>query len=274
MKTNTFLTGSGLALALLGCGGVDGIPIEKTATDFAQAICPKAYSCCSMEQLMGNNLAGMTEPECEDKTTANFRSQMQTMQSSQNAGRAKFNQDQVDACLTAIRAANCTDLTSIRSLKGLPACNVSFATPLVAIGGTCGQDYECIDSVCQKEPMAWEGVCATGVPAGASCNTDHCSQNLYCDPRDGNVANDSVCVVEQDLGATCTSNFECKSRVCAAASGATAKTCTTPTNGQCFYGGGCSAAGGRPGIGALLIIAAFAAVALVRSRRARARTRR
>jgi uncharacterized protein (TIGR03382 family) len=42
---------------------------------------------------------------------------------------------------------------------------------------------------------------------------------------------------------------------------------------QCFYGGGCSAAGGRPGVPALLIMAAFAAVALARSRRS-ARTRR
>src|SRR5262245_14120318 len=99
MTTNKFLTGSVLAAALLGCGGVDGIPIEKTATDFAQAICPKAYSCCTMEQLMGNKSAGTTEAECEDKTTANFRSQLQTMQSSQNAGRATFNPEQVDACL-------------------------------------------------------------------------------------------------------------------------------------------------------------------------------
>ena len=50
----------------------------------------------------------------------------------------------------------------IRSLAGLPACNSTFATPLVAMGGTCGQDYECNDSVCQKAPMAWEGVCAVG----------------------------------------------------------------------------------------------------------------
>jgi hypothetical protein len=272
MRTNTFLTGSVLALALMGCGRVDGIPIEKTATDFAQAICPKAYSCCTTQQLMNNMSAGMTEQECEMKTAADFRQSLQNMQSSENAGRARFDQEQVDACLAAIRAASCSELTMIRSLKGLPACDSTFATPLVELGGTCGHDYECISSVCQKEPMAWEGVCATGAAAGASCTTAHCAQDLICDPRDGNVETDNVCVAEQDNGAACNSNFECKSRTCTAAAGATAKTCTAPAS-QCFYGGGCSAAGGRPGVAALLIMVAFAAVALSRARRS-ARPRR
>ena len=70
MKTNTFLTGTGavLALALGGCGEVSGIPIEKTATDFAKAICPQAYSCCTAETRMPNMSAGTTEQECEAAT--------------------------------------------------------------------------------------------------------------------------------------------------------------------------------------------------------------
>jgi hypothetical protein len=278
MKTNTFLTGAVLAAGLAGCGEVDGIPIEKTSTDFAKAICPKAYDCCTPEQLMPNkDLAGTTEPECEVKTADHFRSRMQTMQASQNAGRARFDQEQVDACLEAIRASNCSQLQTIRSLSGLPACDSSFATPLVAIGGTCGQDYECIGGVCQKAAGAWEGVCVAGASIGGSCSSDsssRCAPDLTCDPRDGNVDTDNVCVAEQDNGAACSSNLECKTRICAAASGATAKTCQAPSGPVCFYGGGCAAAGGRPGAAALLIMAAFAAVAMLRGRRSSARDRR
>ena len=86
-------------------------------------------------------------------------------------------------------------------------------------------------------------------------------------------ATDNVCVAEQENGASCNTAFECKSRICAAAAGATAKTCNAPTGPVCFYGGGCSAAGGAPGIAALLIMAAFVAMALFRSRRT-ARSRR
>ena len=77
--------------------------------------------------------------------------------------------------------------------------------------------------------MAWEGVCAVGAAAGASCATDHCAQNLICDGRGTDDASDNVCVAEQENGAACNDAFECKSRICAAAAGATAKTCNAPT---------------------------------------------
>jgi hypothetical protein len=272
MSHNRFLTGLGLTVTLFGCGSVSGIPIEKTSTDFAKAICPKAYDCCTTDQLKNNMAAGTTEAECETNTAQNFREQLNSMQASENAGRAKFDQPAVDACLTALRAATCSELTMIRSLSGLPACNSTFATPLVAVGGVCGQDYECINSVCQKAEGAWEGVCAVGAPAGASCDTNHCAQNLVCDPQDGNIETDDVCVMEQDNGAACNSNFECKSRYCVAPSDATAKTCMAVPTPQCFYGGGCSAAGGAPRIGALLVMGLFVAVALFRAR-GRARSR-
>jgi hypothetical protein len=272
MSHSRFLTGLGLAATLFGCGSVSGIPIEKTATDFAKAICPKAYDCCTTEQLMGNaDLAGTTEAECEANTTQDFRKRLNTMQASENAGRAKFEQPAVDACLTALRAATCSDLTMIRSLAGLPACNSTFVTPLVALGGTCGQDYECIDSVCQKADGAWDGVCVAGAAPGASCATNHCAKDLSCDPR-GNVEGDEVCVAEQENGAACNDNYECKSRYCVAPSDATAKTCMAVPTPQCFYGGGCAAAGGAPRLASLLVMGLFVAVALLRSRR-RARSR-
>jgi hypothetical protein len=274
MRHNGFLTGLGLTATLFGCGGVSGIPIEKTAKDFAKAICPKAYDCCTTEQLMGNkDLAGTTEAECEANTTQNFRERLNMLQASENAGRSKFDQAAVDGCLTALRAATCSDLTMIRSLAGLPACNSTFETPLVALGGTCGQDYECIDSVCQKAPGEWEGVCAAGVATGASCVTNHCAPDLSCDPRDGNVEGDEVCVAEQENGAACNDNYECKSRYCVAPSDATAKTCMAVPTPQCFYGGGCAAAGGAPRLASLLVMGLFVAVALLRARR-RARSHR
>jgi hypothetical protein len=269
---NTFLTGSVLTVAVLGCGGVSGIPIEKTATDFAKAICPKAYDCCTMDQLMNNAAAGMTEAECETKTATNFRNQLQNMQNSENAGRSKYDEVKVDACLNAIRAATCSQLTMITNLSGLPECDSTFATPLVAAGGSCQNDFECMGSVCQIPSGGGAGTCVAGAPSGGSCtNGTHCAQNLFCDPRDGSIDTDDVCVVEQDNGGPCVDNFECKSRSCVAdANGA--KTCQAQAQPVCFYGGGCSA-GGRPSAATLLLMGVFAAIALHRARRT-ARSRR
>jgi uncharacterized protein (TIGR03382 family) len=269
MKTNTFLTGCLLAAAGVGCGSVSGIPIEKTATDFAAAICPKAYDCCTADQLMGNkDLAGTTEAECESKTAQDFRNKLQTMQDAENAGRAKYDQAQVDMCLSAIRAATCETLTAIRSLSGLPACNSTFATPLVAAGGKCQNDFECIGGVCQKPDGSFDGVCVAGNAAGAACaGSNRCAPELICDGRGTSTdASDDVCVAAQENGATCVDGFDCNSRNCVAdANGA--KTCQAVTAPQCFYGGGCSASGGRPGAGALILMGLFVLVALLRTRR-------
>lgn len=276
---NKFLTGCGLmvavAVAVTGCGSVSGIPIEKTATDFAQAICPKAYDCCTAQQLMGNkDLAGTTEPECEMKTAASFRQTLQNMQNSETAGRSKYDQMQVDMCLAAIRNATCPDLTKIHSLSQIPTCDATFATPLVAIGDKCQNDFECIGGVCQKPTGSFDGVCVAGNTTDAACAGDNrCSSDLICDGRGtSSDASDDICVAQQENGATCIDGFNCKSRNCAAdANGAL--TCQAPTAPQCFYGGGCSAAGGRPGVGSLFVMGLFAAIALLRARRARARAK-
>ena len=185
------------------------------------------------------------------------------------AGRARYNQAQVDACLIAIRQARCSTLTAINRLSALPECDSTFAVPLVAVGGTCQNDFECIDTVCVKTAGAGQGICAAGVSAGTSCVADRCGQDLLCDPRDGSNANDDVCVAEQENGAACADNFECKSRVCAAPAAGGAKLCAAPSTAVCFYGGGCSLGHGRAGLTSLLVLAAFALVTVRRARHPR-----
>ena len=230
MKTNAFLTGSGCRPRLSRLRRGQRHSDREDGDRLRPGDLPQGVQLLHDRAVEHNKSAGTTEAECETLTAEDFRKSLQNMQASENAGRAKFDQAKVDACLAAIRAATCSELTMIRSLSGLPACDATFATPLVALGGTCGQDYECINSVCQKAPMAWEGVCAVGAAASGSCVTDHCAQNLSCDRGTATSSTDNVCVVaDQENGAACNSNFECKSRVCAAATGATAKTCIAPT---------------------------------------------
>src|SRR5262245_33049406 len=136
MRTDTLravVSGGLLSAALLGCGGVDAIPIDKTAKDFAEAICPKAYSCCTAEQLMDNDAAGTSEVECKMLTEDNFRNFLQGLQNSQNEKRSKFDQTRVDACLNTIRSSDCATLNMTNHLSGVPGCD-RFATPLVAVG--------------------------------------------------------------------------------------------------------------------------------------------
>jgi hypothetical protein len=223
--------------ALLGCGNVDsgsGVPIENAAMQAAQTICPKAWSCCTASQLAGNSNAGTDETSCETATAQAFQNQLNAIQASQNAGRAKYDGDKVDACLKTIRSSDCQKLDMTNHLSGVAGCD-SFVKPLVAYGGACSQDFECIDGYCSRAPnMSGDGTCQAFSASGAACSDQVlCGSGLTCD------ATSNTCV--------------------------TAPPVTPPAN-ACFYSSGCNIGGGSPrGLFALAL--ALAAIARGRAKR-------
>lgn len=272
MRTDALLSTVSLGLltaALLGCGGVDAIPIDKTANEFADAICQKAYGCCTVDQLSSNDAAGTSEAECNSKTAENFRNVLQGVQNSQNAKRVMYERSKVDACLNTIRSSSCATLNTTNRLSGVPGCD-SFTTPLVAVGGQCSNDYECIDSYCKAVGNGQPSVCATGAAAGASCTTDQCAAGLTCDPLPlTDDPADDICVAPAANGAPCTDPYQCASGICSSTGSGGDMTCQPDTRAKCFYSGGCSVAGGAPGLAALMLFGAFAAVTVARRRRTR-----
>jgi len=230
----------------------------------AAVICPKAYLCCTAQQLETNSSAGMTEQECELNTTDLFRSVLESIQASQDAQRCRYEQSKVDACLDTIRTSSCGMLNLTNHLSGVPNCS-SFTTPLVAAGGVCTQSFECTEGVCQKASGANEGTCGPGVAAGQSCAVNVCAPGLICDPRDPATVDDDVCAQPQSDGTTCTDAVQCRSGNCAAPASGGGATCMT--GNQCFYSSACAAAGGPPTLASLLLAGALVSVAARRSRK-------
>ena len=158
-------------LAGAGCGGVSGIPVEATATRIANTVCPKAYQCCTADELaMNSGSAGTDVASCETNTKSNYELTLSTLQSSVDQKRATYHSSQVDTCLATIMNSDCTALNVTTHLTGIPGCE-SFTTPLVAVGGACSQNYECIDGWCNVPTNSTdgEGVCEGFVPLGQSC---------------------------------------------------------------------------------------------------------
>jgi len=259
-----------------GCGNVGGIPVDQTATRIANTVCPKAWMCCTADQLMSNSAAGVNEQDCITQTTASYQNQLSTLQASIDQKRASYQSSKLDACLMTIQTADCTTLDVTNHLAGIPGCE-SFTAPLVAVGGACSQDYECVNGWCNVPTSSsnGEGVCAAFVAPGQSCATaggPSCGPNAVCDiegtPDD---SSDDLCAVVNGIGGTCADDLQCTSLNCSSSggSGMTCAAATTPPAAMCFYASGCSAAGGRPGAGTLLLFAAFAAIAFLRAGRAR-----
>jgi hypothetical protein len=250
--------------ALAGCGGVHGIPIGSTATQIAQTVCPQAYKCCTQSQLSNNGQAGTDEASCETMTTSAYESDLETIQASQDQKRATFDNAKLQACLAIIRSADCATLDVTNHLAGIPGCE-SFVDPLVAAGGACSQDYECIDGWCQApaDMSGGDGTCQPHAQLGTSCVTASCEPGLACDLG----ASDEICVQPGAIGAACTDLLQCTSANCAIPSGADSGVCAAATDPQCFYASGCDAAGGgRPGVGTALLLAAFVLTAMWRVR--------
>jgi hypothetical protein len=280
----TFLSAVLGAAAAAGCGDVHGIQIDKVATDIGQTVCTAAYRCCTLDQLMNNSSAGTDasdttmpakdctmntatcEQACEQETTQNYRQQLSAVQTSVNQKRATYEQAKVDACLQTIRQSDCSTLNMTNHLTGVPGCE-SFTTPLVNAGGACGNDYECITGWCKFPATGGgDGVC-TMPNVGMSCATDSCGQGMVCDTRGTGDQSDDICVAPADNGMPCTDSATCKSNNCSS-SGGSGMTCQPSTAAMCFYSGGCaSGGGGRPGVATILLLAAFAVVALARARR-------
>jgi hypothetical protein len=262
------LLGAWMGVAAAGCGGVSGIPIDETATRIANTVCPKAYMCCTADELGMNGEAGTDVASCESMTKANYQTVLSVLQGSVDQKRATYQSSKLDACLATIMNSDCGTLNMTNHLTGVPGCE-SFTTPLVQIGGACSQDYECVNGWCNVPSTSanGDGVCEGFVPIGQSCSVgggSSCGPNTVCDTYN------QLCEPVSDINGTCSDNLQCKSLNCSS-SGGSGMTCQPAQNppAQCFYQSGCSEAGGRPGPGTLLLFAAFAAVALARARRAR-----
>jgi hypothetical protein len=263
-------------LAAAGCGGVSGIPIDETATRIANTVCPKAYQCCTPDELaMNMDQAGTDVASCESGTKSAYQNILSTLQSSVDQKRATYQSAQVDTCLATIMSSDCSTLNVTTHLTGIPGCE-SFTTPLVAVGGACSQDYECINGWCNVPSTSTngDGVCAGFVPLGMSCAAaggPSCGPNAVCDPEGTADASDDLCESVSPNNGACLDDYQCQSFNCSS-SGGSGMTCQAPTTAtpMCFYqSSGCSEAGGRPGAGTLLLFSAFAAVAFARAGRAR-----
>ena len=251
-----------------GCGSVSGIPIDETATRIADTVCPKAYQCCTPDELGMNSEAGTDVASCESMTKSNYQNVLATLQASVNQKRAVYVSSKLDTCLANIQSMDCGALNTTNHLMGVAGCD-SFTTPLVTVGGACSQDYECIDGWCNVPSSSTngDGTCTAFLGPGQDCTSSggpSCGPTQVCD-----VYNE-LCEPVSDIDGPCADNLQCKSLNCSS-SGGSGMTCqaATSTPTQCFYQSGCSEAGGRPGPGTLVLFIAFAAVALARARRAR-----
>lgn len=198
---------------LLGCGNTPtGFPGE-----FAKAVCAKAYSCCTPEDLQttagGTGYWGLNEEQCRTNITRWLTSDMALTNRALSANRIGWSEVKAGECIHEIETTSCEDLNAY-PFGRLPACS-AVRSAKVELGGSCCRSYECTSGRCQEDCVEGAGdlgYCAVPLAhkgEGEQCaNTVYCLAGLYCHPAT------QQCTPRSSDGALCVTNVECQSGNC------------------------------------------------------------
>jgi hypothetical protein len=148
----------------------------------ANAVCAKAFECCSAEELMALSVVGETEDQCRAAVAAFIGLYQIDIQTSIAAMRASYDGDALADCVAEHEARACDMLPSFEEI----GC-ASAVTPLIPLGEACGAHHECIDGYC-------EGASSASSPTG-------------------------TCTAKKADGETCADPFECEGGSCSTATG-------------------------------------------------------
>jgi hypothetical protein len=186
-----------MILASAGCGSSDDIELADLPRELAEATCAKAFDCCPQDSAM----EFPSEEQCVT-TLQGFASFLVVgIQQSEQAGRARYDGARASECMDVIRGLDCTQFRA----EELP-CD-DFIVPLVAAGGECDQDFDCVTGYCSYDFDADIGTCATLPGLGQACDFD-CAQGSYCE------FSTSTCEAAKADGAECFDDEECLNYYC------------------------------------------------------------
>lgn len=198
-----------------GCGtdddGGGDVPASELSSRLSAVVCEKIASCCTASPL------AQSPTICAAQIEQLF--DVNTYEASIAAGRMEYDGSNVSTCLNRLRGASCAQIEG--GLDSLLDCEDPFK-PLVANGGGCSLDEECIQGVCSfADETATEGTCLAPVldgPCARRCGEFGGERTCFstCGDEAGlvcNGANEGATCVAQEvipgagIGDSCEMNF-------------------------------------------------------------------
>jgi hypothetical protein len=165
-----------------GDAGADAavVPLLGMSAAVGEAICGKRYACCSPDEIAQEQFSS-DAAGCKRGLDNFFVLTMPELEASIATGRVAYDGAALGRCLAAYSGMTCAaaraGVPPAISLTGCP-----YLVPLLALGATCGQGFECRDGYCQGVTLTSEGICAPKKPDGEFCQTlDECVSG-NCDP--------------------------------------------------------------------------------------------
>lgn len=172
-----------------GTAGTVGIPLAQAPMQLANAVCAKAFECCTAEELMALSVIGQTEDQCRAAVAAFIGLYQANIQASIAAMRASYDGGALAGCVDEHETRACDDLPSFEEIGCAGA-----VVPLIAMGEACGAHHECIDGYCEgagTSAATPTGTCAPKKADGETCVNPFeceggaCSTSTGCGPTTG-----------------------------------------------------------------------------------------
>jgi hypothetical protein len=193
-----------------GDGGAPGPdassdPATAAGTALAAAYCEKVFQCCDAAEQMEE--LGFFDPdptnpeECAGYLTYFSVQLAQRLITAEAEGRVELDLSQVEACAAAIIAAPCSawdvEDDPFIAMVDDPAC-AALVVPLIDVGDACTTDPECPSGDCTLQGYVCDEAepPPVGEPLGAECTSDFSCASRLCDQPDVTMV--GVCVAKCD----------------------------------------------------------------------------
>ena len=124
------------------------MPLADFGARLAAAQCGRVFRCCSTAQvqaLYGSSVSD--ESTCVAELTQLGQRAATQLGQQQTAGRLRYDGRAAAACFANMGNAACTAASN--DWSGIPNCD-AYIVPLVATGGACDGDEECLTGFCDR----------------------------------------------------------------------------------------------------------------------------
>jgi hypothetical protein len=163
------------------------IPLDRAPAVFADVICEKVFGCCSSEE-RGTSPFLSSQAGCASGLTFLLGGIVPQAMTAMSKNRAMYDPAVLAMCLQQYQSRACSQLRMDGGLSAYRNCK--FIKPLVAVGGACDQNLECINGYCMGAVPATmsDGVCAAKKANGQMCFEDDECTGGRCNPATGTCA--------------------------------------------------------------------------------------
>jgi hypothetical protein len=155
-----------------------GVPLEDLPLTLGKASCGKTFECCSDEEIAMNPFLGEDQASCEVTLAAFTSLLVPAIQDAVAGERARYDGAALQGCVNALADVSCAEARSGGGDVTAGEDCGEFLIPLVALGGTCEQSFECINGWC--DTLAGS-LCSPLKADAATCEDDEECQSGYCD---------------------------------------------------------------------------------------------